>query len=224
MWASSLDFSTNEEIPAKIVYLINFFIFFVYTNSLFVSSRPIDGSPKYTWLATLPVFIFVYPAIMIAAYNTHPYPTTYEWLFAGWQDAVPGEGRPYEQLWICCFIAHMVKDFVTTSPSTMLVAHHIFAINIALAFLYNDTQPAIFCLGSTIMELGSATYNAAAVYPTNPFLLSINKWGMTTSNTAALLLTCVYVYDNRDQPFNLSLAIGACGFCMFRQYVLKISS
>lgn len=223
MRTSNLDFSTIDEIPTKIVYLVNLFIFYVYLSSFFVSSRPIDGSPKYTWLATLPVFIFVYPAIMIAAYHTHPYPTTYEWLFAGWRDGVPGEGRPYEQLWICTFVAHMVKDFATSSPSAIFIAHHVFSINIALTFLYSDAQPTILCLGGTIMELGSATYNAAVVYPTTPFLLSLNKWGMTASNTLALFLLCVYIYENHAHPFRVSLAIGACAICAFRQYVLKSS-
>ena len=224
MWAAHIDFSSVDEIPAKIVYLVNSFILFVYFVSFFVSSRLIQGSPKYTWVATLPVFVLVYPAIMIAAHSTHPYPTTYEWLFAGWQDGVPGEGRPYEQLWICVFVAHMVKDFVTSAPSTIFVIHHLFAINIAFVFLCTDAQPAVFCLGSTIMELGSATYNAAVVYPTTPFLLSLNKWGMTASNTLALFLLCVYIYENHAHPFRVSLAIGACAICAFRQYILKISN
>ena len=197
----------------NIAIITGWFVPYTYVYSFFFSDLDVDGSPAYTWVSTVPVHLSLLPTIAALAYTTHPYPTTSEWLFSE-TDVV---FRLYEQLWLSVFIAHMLKDFVISQMTMLYIFHHLASIGSAFVFLFGKQQPAIFCVGCTIMEIGSATHTLAVLYPGSYRIRMLYKHGMTFANTVCLMMLVFYTENNLNNPLRLFMvAIGAM-FCILRQ-------
>jgi hypothetical protein len=98
------------------------------------------------------------------------------------------------------------------------IVHHVLSIGMAMTYLLTKQQPTIFCLYSTIMELGSATISLSIVFPQLSETFDIYKWGMTVSNTLSLSLQLVYVVVNRNEPVRLFYSVFGCLLCAARQH------
>jgi len=212
-----MDIFYSRNVFTNVIILTNCFVFYVNSFKLFVSSELIYGCPKHTYVATLPVLVGLFPALLTVAYNTQPY-SFYKFLFADWST-----DRPYELEWICLLIAHFMKDFLTSPLSLEFVLHHLVSIGVSSAVIYKkDSQPGVVCFGGVLMELGSSTFILYCLYPKSKQVRSLYKWGMTLSNTATLLTICAFVHNNRQRHFYLGLSILPTILCVFRQkYMLK---
>lgn len=175
--------------------------------SAFVSSDTLYRTPRYVWVATLPVHLLLYPSIVLASFLTHPYASTSAWLFHE-------PSREHERLFLYLFIGHFVKDFYVSSMTKEYVAHHVLAIGLAMRFLWEDNS-TLFCYGAMVLELGSATQTLLFLYPCRK-TLALHKWGMTASNTVATILLGVFVWFDKD-PLHRVLAASACALCGARQ-------
>ena len=212
-----MDIFYSPNVFTNVIILTNCFVFYVNSFKPFVSSELVYGCPKHTYVASLPVLVGLFPAVLIAAYTRQPY-SFYKFLFAEWSME-----RPYELEWICLLIAHFLKDFFTSTLSLDLILHHFISIGISSAAIYNkDSQPGVVCFGGVLLELGSSTFNLYCLYPKSKQVRCLYKWGMTLSNTATLLTICAFVHNNRQRHFYLALSTLPTILCVFRQkYMLK---
>ena len=176
--------------------------------SAFVTSDTLYRTPRYVWVATLPVHVVLYPSILLASYMTHPYESTVTWLFHE-------PSRAYERLFMYLFIGHFVKDFYVSSMTKEYIVHHAISIAFAVRFLFWETHSTCFCVGAMVMELGSATQTLLFLYPCRK-TLALHKWGMTASNTVAFVLQCAFVCLNKD-PLHRIMAGASCVLCAVRQ-------
>jgi hypothetical protein len=176
--------------------------------SAFVTSDTLYRTPRYVWVATLPVHLVLYPSIVLASYLTHPYNSVLEWLFHE-------PSRSYDRLFLYLFIGHFIKDFYVSSLTKEYMAHHLLAIALAMRFLFWETHSTFFCVGAMVMELGSATQTILFLYPSRKTLV-FHKWGMTASNTVAFVLECAFVWFNKN-PLHQVIAALACALCAARQ-------
>ena len=212
-----MDIVYSPNVFTNVIILTNCFVFYVNSFKLFVSSELVHGCPKHTFVASFPVLVGLFPAVLLAAYNRHP-DSFYQFLFAQWT-----MDRPYELEWICLLLAHFMKDFFTSPLSLELILHHLVSITLASAVLYKkDAQPGVVCFGGMLLELGSATFILYCLYPKSKQVRWLYKWGMTLSNTATLLTICAFVHNNRERHLYLALSTLPTILCIFRQkYMLK---
>ena len=215
-----LDFYNNDlsSLITKISILTFTFVHFTKFHRFFFSSDLRYGSPMYTWVSTLPVHLVLFPAVLTTSYLSYPSDSVYDWMFQTWCASVPAYGLPYEQFWICSFVAHMLKDFIICPMSTLFVVHHLLAMGIALVFLNTNLHPVIFCLGCTIIELGSATHTLYVLYPKK--YLPLYQYGMTLSNSTSFYITSLYIHYNMYNINRLALSFFGFVFIFFRQYYL----
>lgn len=185
-----------------------FFTIATVASSIFVASDTLYRTPRYVWVATLPVYIVLYPSIVLASYMTHPYDSTMAWLFHE-------PSRSFEHVFLYLFIGHFVKDFYVSSMTKEYVAHHVMGIALAMRFLFWETHSTCFCVGSMVMELGSATQTILFLYPCRN-TMALHKWGMTASNTVALVMLGTFVWFSQD-PLHQVMVGASCVLCAARQ-------
>jgi hypothetical protein len=216
------DFTSPDYLIEKISA---FTITFVHLTHLFGYIFPSDlrdSSPIYMWVFNLPIHMILFPSLVATSYCTYSYDTTQDWILAPWVHNIPAHGLPYEQFWICAFIGNMLKDFIVDSMPMVYVMHHILAITAAVLFLSTDTPPIIFCIGCTLIELGSATHTLWVIFPDR--FDTLYKYGMTLSNSSALALLLYYIYHSMHSMYLVSLSLIGLTFIFSRQYYLVYTS
>jgi len=209
-------FSAPEFLIEKVLCLSFCFIPLTLLHSLFFSKEEIEGSPAFTWAATLPVHTILFPSLVAASYMANPHNSTYDWFLTDWDSS----GRPYEQFYLCAFLGHMAKDFIVASMSPTIILHHVVSMSLALSFLIGNNSPATFCFATTAVELGSATHTLFILYPRNRKVLYLFKYGMTLSNTVCLAVIVFFLKEKYWTIDRMILAIVSSLLCAGRQQTM----
>ena len=172
----------------------------------------IQGSPRYSWLMSLPLQGVLMPGLALHAWLAS------ELSIEAWLSA-PYESLPCQacqDAFVYAFVCYMLKDVFVGMTLTFWL-HHLISAAVGVYFLQRSGS-GTFILVASILEAGSATNTIYTLWPKSTKARRAHAVGMTTSNVfAAYLGLDRMINSNKSLGIRALLSLVLAGFIVCRQ-------